>query len=160
MRKITLIALCTLMLGVTQAEYQVKIPLEQAQGGSLPNASIVIGDSLGPFPGPIEDIYARECIYDINDSYWVEYENFRNSTVVWKGTTLLINGLTPDGQIASGSYFDGVYDLFWTDATGEGYFYSRGSTIGYELNNDGNEEIYENRIARVCRAKAINTDPE
>lgn len=40
MKKIIIAALTMLTLGATQAEYTLKIPLEQAQGGSLPNSSI------------------------------------------------------------------------------------------------------------------------
>lgn len=43
MKRITIVTLTALMLGATQADYMIKIPLEQAQGGSLPNSSINIG---------------------------------------------------------------------------------------------------------------------
>lgn len=46
MNKIIIAALTMLTLGATQAEYTLKIPLEQAQGGSLPNNSINIGSGL------------------------------------------------------------------------------------------------------------------
>jgi hypothetical protein len=42
MRKITIATLATLMLGTAQADYTLKFPLEQAQGGTLPNGSIRI----------------------------------------------------------------------------------------------------------------------
>lgn len=40
MKKIIIAALTMLTLGATQAEYTLKIPLEQNQGGNLPNGSI------------------------------------------------------------------------------------------------------------------------
>lgn len=40
MNKIIIVALTMLTLGATQAEYTLKIPLEQNQGGSLPTNSI------------------------------------------------------------------------------------------------------------------------
>lgn len=46
MKKITIAALTTLMLGVTQADYTLKIPLEQAQGGALPKGSITITNKI------------------------------------------------------------------------------------------------------------------
>lgn len=40
MKKITIAILTILTIGAVQAEYVVKFPLEQSQGGSLPNGSI------------------------------------------------------------------------------------------------------------------------
>ncbi|WP_137088462.1 hypothetical protein [Ectopseudomonas oleovorans] len=42
MKKIIIAALTVLTLGATQAEYTIKIPLEQNQGGSLPSGTISI----------------------------------------------------------------------------------------------------------------------
>lgn len=45
MKKIIIAALTMLTLGATQAEYTLQIPLEQTQGGSLPNGSIKFSTS-------------------------------------------------------------------------------------------------------------------
>lgn len=46
MKKITIAALATLMLGTVQADYTLKYPLEESRGGSLPNGSINIKTTL------------------------------------------------------------------------------------------------------------------
>lgn len=42
MKKIIIAAIAVLAAGATQAEYTIKVPLEQAQGGTLPDGSIKI----------------------------------------------------------------------------------------------------------------------
>lgn len=46
MNKIIILALITLTLGITQAEYTLKYPLEQSQGGPLPSGSITLKNNL------------------------------------------------------------------------------------------------------------------
>ncbi|WP_157969684.1 hypothetical protein [Pseudomonas huaxiensis] len=58
MNKISLALLTALTLTTTQADYMIKIPLEQAQGGSLPSGSILfVTQEEGPPlpPAEIED---------------------------------------------------------------------------------------------------------
>lgn len=61
MKKVIIAALTMLTLGATQAEYTLKIPLEQAQGGSLPNGSINIKNQIIP--------EQFECIDTVNRIY-------------------------------------------------------------------------------------------
>ena len=50
MKKITIATLAALMLGTVQADYTIKQPLEQNQGGSLPNGSIRITSNWSNAP--------------------------------------------------------------------------------------------------------------
>lgn len=130
MKKIIIAALIMLTLGATQAEYTLQIPLEQAQGGFLPNGSIIY----------FEEPNSRNCNYDtdyiwnenttkgqLTSFYWdgTFYAVFVDSTVepsiiTYKNTTtgeIVHNGLIYDGVIE----FDGfryTKDDFYTSARG------------------------------------------
>ncbi|WP_286956108.1 MULTISPECIES: leucine-rich repeat domain-containing protein [unclassified Pseudomonas] len=64
MKQITIATLAALMLGTAQADYTLKFPLEQAQGGSLPNGSITITNQA-----PIENWVAIEPL--LSDWYTI-----------------------------------------------------------------------------------------
>lgn len=65
MKKIIIAALTMLTLGATQAEYTLKIPLEQAQGGSLPNSSIKFNKaSDSPASWRLKNVYFSQTALD------------------------------------------------------------------------------------------------
>lgn len=61
MKKIIILALTALTLATTQAEYSVKLKLEQDQGGHLPNGSIQLGSSNTESPS--ENWIVYESLY-------------------------------------------------------------------------------------------------
>lgn len=92
MKKITIATLTALMLGATQAAYIVKVPLEQAQGGSLPSGSIQFGASSEVLPPDIGTKPQKECIYQELDASWIEapgniywYDTPYYIEIVWNG---------------------------------------------------------------------------
>lgn len=92
MRKITIAALTTLMLGTAQAEYIIKTPLEQSQGGSLPNGSIQLGKTappVKPFDG---------CVFSEGDnaSFWALEPAYTLKEIYWNGQRLTRMDSTTD----------------------------------------------------------------
>lgn len=71
MKKITIATLTALMLGATQAEYGIIIPMEQSKGGALPNGSINITPRALSLP--VENWQPAEPLYgewvNVNDIY-------------------------------------------------------------------------------------------
>ncbi|WP_124098423.1 hypothetical protein [Pseudomonas aeruginosa] len=70
MKIITATTLTALMLGTTQADYTMKIPLEQSQGGSLPDSSIILKPSNDE---PLPEAASTECRYSNVPMYRAEY---------------------------------------------------------------------------------------
>lgn len=102
-----------LMIGTAQANYAFKIPLEESNGGGLPNGSILIKSSTTTppviIPPPAEP--TPECIYVVNQTYWKStiggfairlswngellYSNTNENTIVVENSTSYIhNGYT------------------------------------------------------------------
>jgi hypothetical protein len=76
MKKTIIAALTMLTLWTTQADYILKYPLEQAQGGSLPNGSINIKTPTPSYPN------THACFID----------NFKNGFSI-----ITVNGICIDG---------------------------------------------------------------
>jgi|SRR3989344_2788824 len=82
MNKITIAALTMLTLGATQAEYTLKIPLEQNQGGNLPNGSIIIKKHIEitkwePYIAEYSEWVNQGSVYNCNwlpstDNFYIE----------------------------------------------------------------------------------------
>lgn len=94
MKKIIIAALTMLTLGATQAEYTLKVPLEQAQGGSLPNGSINIKSK-------------KICLPYKAGMRWSKYQTTKSIVIVYMGTTIL-NSI--DTTYALKSYQHGGYN--------------------------------------------------
>ena len=85
MNRISLALLTALTLTTTQADYMIKIPLEQAQGGSLPSGSILfVTQEEGPPlpPAEIEDELSGYkgigTLDTVNGSGFLESSTFQN----------------------------------------------------------------------------------
>ncbi|WP_446727488.1 hypothetical protein [Pseudomonas aeruginosa] len=80
MNKIALITITTLMLGAAQAEYIIKQPLEQAQGGSLPSRSIIFNNDKNKV-----EPNNKECHYIANSYLWREQTDGQLVFFRWDG---------------------------------------------------------------------------
>lgn len=69
---------------MVNAEYIIKIPLEQAQGGHLPNGSIQIGKTA---PAPLENLVSNGCIFieGENASHWTIEIPYSLKQLHWDG---------------------------------------------------------------------------
>ena len=93
--KKTLIALSILgAIGFTNANYTLKYPLEQAQGGSLPNGSINIKSQ-------------KICLPYKAGMRWSKYQTTKSIVIVYMGTTILNS---TDTTYALKSYQHGGYN--------------------------------------------------
>lgn len=109
MKKIIIAALTMLTLGATQAEYTLQIPLEQTQGGSLPNGSIKF--STSNITPPAED--TRACTYRAiyPEAYWSSDPNgglraiLNHVLVLDNDKTKDINGEYPISVIYDGKTY-------------------------------------------------------
>lgn len=145
MKKITIAILTMLTLGAVQADYTLKVPLEQNQGGSLPNGSII-------YSGKNNEVSNKQCeSYNAIEGlaglagasyYWRESRgSHRLEEIKWNGTiyryysdVLLYKNIITDTIVHYSPVFSGSIEI-------EGFRYSR-------LNNG--EPDY-NLVWGVCR---------
>lgn len=129
MKIITATTLTALMLGTSQAEYTVKIPLEQDQGGNLPSQSIQIKHTTTVIPtvpeAPVEngsdtEPFLSGCRYEIYN-YQVEYYS-SNSGASPNYTNLVQSTFfTWEGEVkgyiagSASSFSDGEYRYYVND---------------------------------------------
>ncbi|HFO1390972.1 hypothetical protein N5C93_13820 [Pseudomonas nitroreducens] len=125
MKEIIIATLTALTLGTTQAEYTIKQPLEQAQGGSLPNGSINVKTQRQEQPP------AKECFYSPpQESLWRTRLDGMTITVRLNGIVLVANG-------AAGA-------IYMESHTDSGYIYTPGNLIPPE----GSFSIYDYEVCR------------
>jgi len=138
MKKIIIPFMFALTSSMANAEYLIKIPLEQAQGGHLPNGSIILGAGVtqpAPEVEPTPEIppsdkkcfpYTSEGVYFWREDDAVAAGQFYLSLMYWKEKGYSINrgynGYSPsinrDQTIYNGRVHDGEIIL-------EGYKYTR-----------------------------------
>lgn len=119
-----------LMIGTAQANYAFKIPLEESNGGGLPNGSISIKSStITPpviIPPPLPPVVTPpaeptpECLYAASESYWKTTVGGSTISLLWKGTTIFDSGNT-----------DGISIGHATSYAYNGYNYTKGTKITF-----------------------------
>lgn len=123
MKKIAIATLITLTLGSTQAEYVIKYPLEQSQGGSLPSGSIQFGAPRSAIPAiPPRTKTPTICSFSLESpaAYWIVIGIIGSSFHEYGIYNDLDVGLTPDKN--------NKYPSEFTDANSE-VTYSRGAFV-------------------------------
>lgn len=117
MKRIALTTLTLLAVATASAEYTVNIPLEQNQGGSLPNGSIILKSSNDE---PLPEAASTECRYTNYPDlmrraayYWPENTDFEylagKTDLTWEQIVVgRIDGT--NGRFQSGGFWYYVGD--------------------------------------------------
>jgi hypothetical protein len=111
--------IATLMFGISNAGFIVKIPLEQLGGGNLPDKSITFtnGDTE-----TVEPTEPEPGHYEISLSIYIQ-----NS-----GNNILYNGVSqPGASNAESSYLDLSSNTFYLSKDYENYFWRDGEYLEY-----------------------------
>lgn len=87
-KKILIIAVLS-VTGITQAAYEIIIPLEQSQGGLLPSGSIKMIETQSP---TIPDIdLSLECpSWESRKNDWMSLPQYNQDVIYYKGLSLFI----------------------------------------------------------------------
>jgi hypothetical protein len=98
---ITVFTLC--LISITQAQYSLKIPMEESKGGFLPNGSIqlISKTSEGPTTPPEPELPTKTCQY-LNETsgngdkntFWFSWSN--TFLITWEGVSVNETGNTND----------------------------------------------------------------
>ncbi len=145
------IIVTTLLLGITQADYSIKYPLEQSNGGSLPNDSISFTTGSGTGNNNPNDNSSEECSYrpyDADNGITYGNQNIRLWRTYFNKNTNVISQLD--------AYFD-------TYSRGESGYFPDGEIYeengySYYPNKSELHDTYEDSVTigytyTICRKK-------
>lgn len=114
---ITMSTLINLVISNTQADYDLKIPLETSNGGILPNNSIIIRNQVIPPSNPPSSnsnppSSNSNCVVDTSANYWYEEPANEYMVVYYNGQKVPAQAPITRGYLVASDTKNGVWYVY------------------------------------------------